>query len=360
MNIEKDFLERNDAKVGFQTEIPEALGESEPFLEFRDRLSRVAAVDRPVLIIGERGTGKELAASRLHFLSRRWQGPLLALNCAAFAPSLIETELFGYEKGAFTGASARRIGRFETADGGTLFLDEVGSIPMEVQEKILRVVEYGSFERVGSAEHVEVNVRIVGATNADLVRLAEEGRFKQDLLDRISFEVLFLPPLRERKEDILLLANHFAGKMAFEMGRAEIPCFTKGAVVALESYSWPGNVRELKNVVERAVYRSDSPLLGDIVFNPFGPPESVAKKAKEERKPFLPGGGRKPFRAAVEEFELRLLSEALEEARYNQRKAAGILGLTYHQFRGMLRKYGERVYHQEGGNVLPGLVPLEK
>jgi psp operon transcriptional activator len=343
MNSKKTFLRRERTTIGVPAGIPEALGESQLFLEFRDLLSRVAVVDRPVLIIGERGTGKELAASRLHFLSKRWQGPLLALNCAALTPSLIETELFGYEKGAFTGASARRMGRFESADGGTLFLDEIGSIPVEVQEKILRVVEYGSFERVGSAERVEVNVRIVAATNADLMKLAEEGRFKRDLLDRISFEVLFLPPLRERKEDIVLLANHFASKMAFEMGRLEIPRFTKGAIAALESYAWPGNVRELKNVVERAVYRSDSAVVKDIVFNPFGPLESVAEEGMEEKEPSLRGGSRTPFKGAVEEFEVRLLSEALEEARYNQRKAARILGLTYHQLRGMLRKYGERV-----------------
>jgi psp operon transcriptional activator len=343
MNSKRAFVSREGTPIGFPTGIPEALGESGPFLEFRDRLSRVAVVDRPVLIIGERGTGKELAVSRLHFLYKRWQGPLLALNCAALTPSLIETELFGYEKGAFTGAAARRMGRFETADGGTLFLDEIGSIPVEVQEKILRVVEYGSFERVGSAERVEANVRIVAATNADLLKLAEEGRFKRDLLDRISFEVLFLPPLRERKEDILLLANHFASKMAFEMGRSEVPLFTKEATAALESYSWPGNVRELKNVVERSVYRSDSAVVRDIVFNPFGPLESVAEKGMEEKGPPLRGGGRPPFKVAVEEFEVRLLIEALEEARYNQRKAAKILGLTYHQLRGMRRKYGERV-----------------
>ena len=342
MNSRKT-LKKERTSVGYPMGIPEALGESRAFLEFCDRLSRVAVVDRPVLIIGERGTGKELAASRLHFLSKRWQGPLLALNCAALTPSLIEAELFGYEKGAFTGASDRRMGRFETADGGTLFLDEIGSIPMEVQEKILRVVEYGSFERVGSAERVEVNVRIVAATNADLVRLVEEGRFKRDLLDRLSFEVLFLPPLRERKEDILLLANHFARKMAFEMGRLDIPRFTKEAIAALESYSWSGNVRELKNVVERAVYRSDSSVVRKIVFNPFGPHETIPEKRMAEEKPPFCGVSRTPFKVAVQEFEVRLLRESLEEARYNQQKAARILGLTYHQFRGMLRKYRGRV-----------------
>ena len=172
---------------------------------------------RPVLCIGERGTGKELAVSKLHYLSPRWQGPLVALNCAALSPALIESELFGHEEGAFTGATGRRTGRFEAAHGGTLFLDEIAQIPIEVQEKILRVVEYGMFERVGSSQPIQVDVRIVGATNADLMALAAAGRFKRDLLDRLSFDVLLLPPLRERREDILLLANHFAARMTFEL-----------------------------------------------------------------------------------------------------------------------------------------------
>jgi psp operon transcriptional activator len=156
----------------------EALGQSETFLAFQERLSRVAPVNRPVLLVGERGTGKELAASRLHFLSNRWQGPLVALNCAALSPTLIESELFGYEKGAFTGAQQQRSGRFEAADGGTLFLDEIGNIPVEVQEKILRVVEYNTFERVGSSESIEVDVRIIAATNVDLMTLADRNMFK--------------------------------------------------------------------------------------------------------------------------------------------------------------------------------------
>jgi len=256
-------------RTGTMVEMSEALGQSEAFLDFQERLSRVAPINRPVLLMGERGTGKELAAARLHFLSKRWQGPMVALNCSALNPALIEAELFGHEKGAFTGADKRREGRFETAEGGTLFLDEIGHIPLEVQEKILRVVEYGTFERVGSSESIEVDVRIIAATNADLVSLAQEGRFMQDLLDRLSFEVLFIPPLRERKEDILLLANHFAARMAFELEREEIPRFSEEAVRALEAYPWPGNVRELKNLVERAVYRADSTMISDIDFNPF-------------------------------------------------------------------------------------------
>jgi psp operon transcriptional activator len=269
----------------------------------------------------------------------------VALNCSALSPSLIESELFGYEKGSFTGAEERRRGRFESADGGTLFLDEIGNIPMEVQEKILRVVEYGSFERVGSPERVEVDVRIVAATHADLEALVEQGRFKRDLLDRLSFEVLYLPPLRDRKEDIALLANHFAVRMAHELDREEVPRFSEEALRALLAYPWPGNVRELKNVVERAVYRSDSSLITTIRFNPFqrkGTAPRVAPrgaKPEERPEPKSPEAQKPLLKQAVESLEVRLLQEALEESRYSQRKAAAMLGLTYHQFRGMLRKY---------------------
>jgi psp operon transcriptional activator len=328
----------------------EALGQSESFLAFQEQLSRVASVERPVLLIGERGTGKELAATRLHYLSRRWEAPLVALNCAALSPSLIESELFGYEKGAFTGAEYRRIGRFEAAEEGTLFLDEIGNIPIQVQEKILRVVEYGSLERVGSSEAVEVDVRIIAATNADLPGLAMKGQFKQDLLDRLSFEVLFLPPLRDRKGDVPLLAHHFAGRMAMELGREEIPRFSEDAMAALEAYPWPGNIRELKNVVERAAYRSNTALIREIDFNPFRSLQGtdlLPAKATGERAihPLTLGAdlGEKGFEEAVEEMKISLLKRALGLARYNQQKAAKALGLTYHQFRGLYRKYRKQL-----------------
>jgi psp operon transcriptional activator len=326
--------------------ITEAIGQSEAFIEFQERLSRVAPVNRPVLLIGERGTGKELAAARLHYLSGRWQGPLVALNCAALSASLIESELFGYEKGAFTGATQRRTGRFETADGGTLFLDEIGTIPMEVQEKILRVVEYNRFERVGSSTGVDVDVRIIAATNVDLQVRARTNLFKRDLLDRLSFEVLFLPPLRERTGDILLIANHFARRMATELGRPDIPRFSPEAVAALEAYRWPGNVRELKNVVERAVYRSDEPIIRAIVFDPFRSPYT---DQIDTDRPDRSGGAlqeedllAKPLKMAVWEFKARMLENALRQAQFNQKKAAELLGLTYDQFRGLYRQYKDR------------------
>lgn len=328
----------------------EALGQSEVFLAFQEQLSRAARVDRPVLLVGERGTGKELAAARLHFLSARWQAPFITLNCAALSSSLIESELFGYEKGAFTGADHRRKGRFEAADGGTLFLDEISSIPLQVQEKILRVVEYGSFERVGSSEGLEVDVRIIGATNKDLFSMAKEGKFKEDLLDRLCFEVLFLPPLREREGDIPLLTNHFAARIAMELGWGEIPQFSDEALSAMEDYSWPGNIRELKNTVERTVYRSDGPMIKYIDFHPFQTAETGKKDgwSKDPRCSLnLTSLGGNPsdgnFEEAVEKFKISLITTALRSSRFNQRNAARVLGLTYHQFRGLLRKYKKAI-----------------
>jgi psp operon transcriptional activator len=250
--------------------------------------------------------------------------------------------------GAFTGAVRRRSGRFEAANGGTLFLDEIGNIPVEAQEKILRVVEYGTFERVGSTESVQVDVRIIGATNADLPGLAERGDFKRDLLDRLSFEVLYLPPLRERREDIPLLATHFAARMAFELGRDDVPEFSKEAEAALERYAWPGNVRELKNVVERAVYRSSDHRIHDIVFDPFNAAGAACLSARPApasapapaQPPSVP---LRPFLEAVRDLEIGLLRRALRDAHYNQRRAATLLGLSYHQFRGIYRKYQDEL-----------------
>jgi psp operon transcriptional activator len=333
----------------YDYERQEALGQSEAFLDFQERLSRVGPVDRPVLIVGERGTGKELAARRIHFLSRRWQEPLVELNCAALAASLIESELFGHEAGAFTGAASRRRGRFEAANGGTLFLDELGNVPLQVQEKILRVVEYGVFERVGGSEQVRVDVRIVAATNADLRRLADEGRFMRDLLDRLSFDVIYVPPLRERKEDILLLANHFAARMAAELGRGDVPEFSLEVMRAIERHPWLGNVRELKNTIERAVYQATGSRIDYVQFDPFASPYAPAPERPATR--MSPrhadevGGLPLPcdLPAEVAALELRFLREALAHARHNQRKAAALLGLTYHQFRGLYRKYQQEL-----------------
>ena len=325
----------------------EALGNSDEFLDFQQRLARAAKAPRPVLLVGERGTGKELAASRLHYLSPRWGGPFIKLNCAALSPNVLESELFGHEAGAFTGAVKQRRGRFEAAHGGTLFLDEIAQMPIELQEKILRAVEYGSFERVGSSESIEVDVRLVGATNADLPALAAAGKFRRDLLDRLSFEVLFLPPLRDRPGDIELLAKYFASRMAAEMGLPDLPRFTEKAEETLRSHDWPGNVRELKNAVERAVSRTidGGNLIREIILDPFVAPfalrlEGPPGDASAATQPSSAGPRSSNLLEAVAELEKRLLLEALEKARHNQRKAAELLGLTYDQFRGLYRKYG--------------------
>ncbi|MDY0227400.1 MAG: phage shock protein operon transcriptional activator [Desulfomicrobium apsheronum] len=325
----------------------EAIGQSEAFLQFQEQLSRVARIERPVLIIGERGTGKELAAARLHYLSRRWQGPLVTVNCAALAGSLLDTELFGHEVGAFTGATVRRKGRFENADTGTLVLDEIANLSPEAQEKILRVVEYGSFDRVGGSRPVTVNVRIVGATNVDLPHRARAGAFKEDLLDRLSFEVLTVPPLRMREGDVQLLTRHFAARMAIGMGLSEAPEFSARAMSMLLAHDWPGNVRELKNVVERAVYRTESGTVRDVVFDPFASPYRPAEQAvpvagvapvpdvrSRSAQPDLDV----PLATAVRDLEEAYLTAALEQGRHNQKRAAALLGLTYHQFRGLYRR----------------------
>jgi psp operon transcriptional activator len=331
--------------------VHEAVGQSETFLAFTERLSRVAKVDRPVLLVGERGSGKELAAAKIHYLSRRWESPLVALNSAALSPALIEAELFGHERGAFTGAVQERAGRFEAADGGTLLLDEIGLIPIEAQEKILRVVEYGSFERVGSSKPTRVDVRIIGATNADLPALARAGRFKEDLLDRLSFEVVHVPPLRDRGDDVLLLAGKFAAGMAHELGLAAPPTFSAAAQAALLAHPWPGNVRELKNVVERAVYRADADVVDEIVFDPFAqieqpgdlptPPSPAPAPAPPASAPAALARPAQTLPEAVARLEIELVRQALAEARHNQRRAAERLGLTYHQFRGLYRKHAD-------------------
>lgn len=264
----------------------------------------------------------------------------MAVNCAALPQSLIESELFGYEPGAFTGANKVRKGRFEEAEGGTLFLDEIGLIPLEVQEKLLRVVEYGTYERLGSSKTHNANVRIIGATNADLVALCNEGKFKEDLLDRLSFEVLFIPPLRLRGDDIILLSSFFASKMASECGKSELPILSPEVQDALLSYPWPGNVRELKNVIERAVYRAEGSLIENVDFDPFHNPYAEKSSAPTPSEGQLPLS---EYARAQEELDISFMSRALAETQGNQKNAASALGLTYDQFRGIYRKYRDRL-----------------
>lgn len=330
---------------------PRMIGESANFLEMQEHISRVAPLDKPVLIVGERGTGKELIAARLHFLSRRWQQNFLKINCAAMSETLLESQLFGHEAGAFTGATKLRKGYFERADGGTLFLDELANTAMPVQEKILRLIEYGEFERLGGNDTISVNVRIVAATNEDLPELARQNRFREDLLDRLAFDVVTLPPLRERAEDILVLAQHFAVGMVKELGGEFFAGFSDRVEKALVSYSWPGNIRELKNVIERAVYQHGAGEIKQLVFNPFDSPYRITKTAQAN----IAGSGNSAdigsaipdlssvksfdFKNEVQQFEINLLKQALEQNQFNQKKAAEFLDLTYHQLRGYLRKY---------------------
>ncbi|MBV8614985.1 MAG: phage shock protein operon transcriptional activator [Acetobacteraceae bacterium] len=320
--------------------LPTPLGESPAFQAMLAHVSRLAPLDRPVLVVGERGTGKELVASRLAYLSPRWTRPFVKLNCAALPESLLDSELFGHEAGAFTGAGRRRPGRFELADGGTLFLDEVANASLAVQEKLLRAIEYGAFERVGGNDTLAVDVRVIAATNADLPALAASGRFRADLLDRLAFDVVALPPLRDRPEDIPLLADHFATRMTAELGRPYFPGFTPAAMARLRAHGWPGNVRELRNVVERSVCRMERPAqpLDEVVLDPFAGlarPEPVAAPAPAPPAP----SPLADFTGAVRRFEADLLRRALEESRHNQRRAAERLGLSYDQLRHLLRAH---------------------
>lgn len=337
------------------------IGESGAFLDSVEKASRAAPLDRPVLVIGERGTGKELIAERLHRLSSRWDGPLITLNCAAMPETLIEAELFGHEAGAFTGATKSRAGRFEEADGGTLFLDELGTLSQAAQERLLRAVEYGEITRIGSSRPVRVDVRIVAATNADLPQMAEEGTFRADLLDRLSFEVVTLPPLRYREGDIPVLADYFGRRMAAEMEWQSWPGFGQLASEALDRHNWPGNVRELRNVIERAVYQWNDHTrpVDHVVFDPFESPwKPVSKKSSEpvsedanpesngsippaaEQGPAMPDyAAVDDMKEAVEAFEKRILESALAKSRYNQRQTAKALNLTYDQLRHSLKRH---------------------
>jgi psp operon transcriptional activator len=323
------------------------IGEAPAFLEMLEHVSRAAPLNKPVLVVGERGTGKELIASRLHFLSKRWEQPLVKVNCAALTESILESELFGHEAGAFTGAVKAHIGHFERADGGTLVLDELATISLRMQEKILRVIEYGELQRVGGTETLFVDVRIVGSTNSDLQALASEGRFREDLLDRLAFDVITVPPLRERTEDVLPLAYAFAINMVSELALPVFPGFSARASSSLLRHDWPGNVRELKNAIERSVYRlpDKSRQISQIAFDPFDSPfrlrDSGRAKAAAEpgevsrRRHVLPVD----LTLRMGELERDLVAAALERARFNQRVAANLLGLSYHQLRGKIRKH---------------------
>ncbi|MEA3060052.1 MAG: psp operon transcriptional activator [Sphingomonadales bacterium] len=329
------------------------IGQSLAFLDAVERASRAAPLNRPVLVIGERGTGKELIAERLHHLSSRWAGPLIIMNCAALPENLIEAELFGHEAGSFTGAAKTRHGRFEEADGGTLFLDELGTLSMPAQDRLLRATEYGEITRIGASRPISVDVRIVAATNENLPAQVDKGKFRADLLDRLSFEVITLPPLRARQGDVPLLAEHFGRRMAVELDWSNWPGFTPRALAAFEAHHWPGNVRELRNVVERAVYRHENPErpVDEIQFDPFHSPWAPTSSgsaaifsapivaAESQDAPGPAPAPTSDFRAAVADYERQLLEEALSRNRFNQRATAAALGLSYDQLRHALKRH---------------------
>ena len=360
---------------------PTIIGTSTPLTAALDHISRLASIDRPALIVGERGTGKELAAERLHYLSPRWDQTLTKVNCGAITETLLESELFGHEAGAFTGATKQHAGRFELTDGGTLFLDELATMSTRLQEKILRIIEYGEFERVGGQRTLQVDVRIVAATNADLPALADRGVFRWDLLDRLSFDVVHLPPLRNREQDLLELAQHFSVGMCAELGWSYFPGFTPAAMECLQSHHWPGNIRELKNVVERSLFRAQNPEdpINNIIIDPFHDtaareitpfgsgaelgdghdfsPDSThdaahekshdthhdATHSNESTSSTAAHSGNTEWpislKSRLQEEERRWLAAALEDSGQRQNDAASLLGLSYHQMRALVRKH---------------------
>lgn len=332
------------------------IGESDAFLAVLDHASQLATLNRPVLILGERGTGKELIAQRIHYLSTRWDQPLISLNCAALGEGVIDSELFGHEAGSFTGAKSRHQGRFERAENGTLFLDELATAPMGVQEKLLRVIEYGEYERVGGNKSCQANVRLICATNQNLPQLAADGKFRADLLDRLAFEVIHLPPLRVRIDDILPLAEHYAVRMCREMNLSYFAGFSYKTKQQLLTYSWPGNVRELKNVIERSVFRHavEDEILDTIIINPFITPWDVPTEITvPQSQPLVdkPLINQDPttltfpidLRQQLQQQEIIWIEQSLVLAKFNQTKAAELLGLSYHQLRGLIRKYNINV-----------------
>jgi Nif-specific regulatory protein len=292
------------------------VGNSRPMKNLYSLIGKVAGTRAPVLLLGESGTGKELVASALHYASPREGGPFVRLNCAAIPESLAESELFGYEKGAFTGADKRRAGRFEEADGGTIFLDEVGELSLPVQAKLLRALQEGEFERVGGSETLRVDVRVIAATNRDIAARAREGAFREDLYYRLAVFPIQLPPLRERSSDILLLADYFVEKYAKKLG-SSVRRISTPAIDALMAYHWPGNVRELENVIERAIILSD-----DGVIHAYHLPPSLQSPESSGTK----------YRGSLEErlaaVEIELIVDALKASRGNMAEAARSLGIS--------------------------------
>ncbi len=307
-------------------------GKSPAMREVYGQVERIAGSRATVLVRGESGTGKELVARALHYGGPRRGEPFVKVNCAALSAGLLESELFGHEKGAFTGAHDRKIGRFELADRGTLLLDEVSEISAELQPKLLRALQEREFERVGGNQPIQVDTRIVATSNRNLEEAVEEGLFREDLFFRINVIAIHIPPLRERKEDIPVLMNHFLEHFAAENGR-RIDGFSSAAVECFMDYNWPGNVRELQNAVERAVVLAREPVLG---------PEHFNLGAAAPRRD---GGGMLtlPFGATVGEMERELILRTLERCNQNRTQAAKVLGISVRTLRNKLNEYGAKL-----------------
>jgi Nif-specific regulatory protein len=304
------------------------IGSSGPVRQMYEQMAQVAGANTTVFIRGESGTGKELVAHAIHYNSPRANKPFVKVSCAALPDSLIESELFGYEKGAFTGAEQRKKGRFELAEGGTLFLDEIGDINLTTQVKLLRVLQEREFERLGSTETIKVNVRLIAATNKDMERAVAAGTFREDLYYRLNVFTIFVPPLRERKADLLLLVDHFLEKFSREH-RKSIKRISTPAIDMLMSYHWPGNVRELENTLERAVLMCDS----QVVHGHHLPPSLQTAEASGTIT-------RVSLSDAVAGFEKDLIQDALKSTRGNRAKAARLLDTTERVLNYKVKKYG--------------------
>ncbi len=310
----------------------ELVGASPPMLDVFKLVARVAPGKSTVLLQGESGTGKELVARAIHANSPRRDQPFVAVNCAALSETLLESELFGHEKGAFTGATEARKGRFEVADGGTLFLDEIGDIPPATQVKLLRVLQERTFERVGGTRPVSVDVRLVSATHRDLAAMVKDGKFREDLYYRLNVVRIVLPPLRERREDVPVLARHFLAKYAGAVGRT-FEGFHRQAMDGLERYQWPGNVRELENVVERVVSLSQGPL---VMPDDLPPEIHRAASVAPQRMP----GGESGDLLSLDEVERRHLAHVLQKTGGNKVQAAKILGIDRRTLYRMAERFG--------------------
>lgn len=323
---ENKLLKEDLSKRGITAD--KIIFKSQRMAELINLAGRVAASKASVLIQGESGTGKELLARLIHQLSPRAHKSIVVVNCGTLHENLLESELFGHEKGSFTGASSRRIGRFEEADGGTLFLDEIGELTPTIQVKLLRFLQEREFQRLGSNVNLQVDVRIISATNRDLEEQVKEGTFREDLFYRLKVVTMSLPPLRERKEDLSLLINHFIDKFAVENGK-NIQGLTAQARDVLLKYDYPGNVRELVNIIERAVViaRNQYITTEDLPFKSILPADDSEKKASGA------------LRDSVDNLEKKLIIEAMEKTQDNQTKAAEILGISERMLRYKLKKY---------------------